>query len=220
MMNDYEIAFRLLLACILGGIVGWEREKIHKPAGLRTHILVALGSALVTIISIYAFTSINTLNKDPGRIAANIVTGIGFLGAGTIMREGLSVRGLTTAASIWVIAAIGMAVGSGMYISALVTTFLVFLTLDGFLERVFFRNHQILRLKLSSEFKVKEVGNILEKYKIIIKHVSILPINNSRVIPVEFTLNTPKKINIEQAIEEIKCLEGVLITKNHDDLPE
>ena len=176
---------------------------------------MALGSSLVTIISMYAFTSFNSVNKDPGRIASNIVTGIGFLGAGTIMREGLSVKGLTTAASIWVVAAIGMAVGTGMYISALVATFFVFLTLDGILEKIIFRNQKLLRINISNEYKLIEIGKILEINKIIIKHVSILPINNSEVIPVEFRLSIPKIIKFTQIIEEIESLEGVSIALNH-----
>lgn len=213
--TDYEIALRLLLACILGGIVGWEREKIHKPAGLRTHVLVALGSALVTIISVYAFVSYETVNKDPARIAANIVTGIGFLGAGTIMREGLSVKGLTTAASIWVVAAIGMAVATGMYASALLTTLLVFLTLDGFFEKILFRNQHLLKLTITNEFMIKEIGEILENSKIDIKHVSVLPINTCMTgIPVEFRLSISKKVNFKQVLREIADLEGVLVTGN------
>lgn len=215
-ITDYEVALRLVLACILAGIVGWEREKIHKPAGLRTHILVALGSCLVTIISAYAYVNFNTINKDPARIAANIVTGIGFLGAGTIMREGLSVKGLTTAASIWVVAAIGMAVGTGMYMSALVTTFLVFLTLDGFFEKILFRNQHLLKLIITDELKIKEIGTILENNRIDIKHVSVLPIARcSEGIPVEFRLSISKKSNMKQVFREIEDLEGVLITENH-----
>jgi len=208
-LQEYEIALRLLLACILGGIVGWEREKIHKPAGLRTHILVALGSALFTIISMYAFTSFVSVNKDPARIAANIVTGIGFLGAGTILRDGSSIRGLTTAASIWVVSAIGMAVATGMYIMALVTTLLVFLTLDGVFERILLKNQKLLKLRISNEERLREVGEILKRNQIAIKHVSILPMSDSVGIPVEFKINISKKTNFEAVVKEIISLEGV-----------
>ncbi|WP_006715898.1 MgtC/SapB family protein [Desulfitobacterium metallireducens] len=216
MTYDYEIALKLILACILGGIVGWQREKINKPAGIRTHMLVALGSALVTVISVYAFKSFDTVNQDPGRIMSNIVTGIGFLGAGTIIHEGPTVKGLTTAASIWVVAAIGMAAGSGMYISALVTTFLVFLILDGFWEKIIYRHHRVLRLKISNEFKLKEIGTIIENNGIVIKHVSILPIKNSKDIPVAFKLSASDKTDMKQVILEIGSLEGVTITHYQD----
>lgn len=217
-VSDYEIALRLLLACILGGIVGWEREKIHKPAGLRTHILVALGAALLTTISMYAFLAFDTVNKDPARIAANIVTGIGFLGAGTIMREGPSVKGLTTAASIWAVAAIGMAVGSGMYISALVATLLVFITLEGVIEKILFRNKKSLQLNICNEFMLEKVGDILKQHDISIKHVSVLPINHSKEIPVEFRLNIAKKTKIAQVIKEIEQLDGVTIAQSQKNI--
>lgn len=208
-LQEYEIALRLVLACILGGIVGWEREKIHKPAGLKTHTLVALGSALLTLISMYAFSTFLTLNKDPARIAANIVTGIGFLGAGTIIREGSSVRGLTTAASIWVVSAIGMAVAAGMYALALITTFLVFLTLEGIFERTLLRNQKLLRVRITEEEQLREIGSILKKNHIAIKHVSILPMSDTVGIPVEFKLSISKKTKFEQVVMEIIRLEGV-----------
>ncbi len=117
--RELEMAVRLLLAGLFGAMLGYEREKAEKPAGLRTMALVSIGAALFTIVSIIGFGS-----ADPARVAAQIVTGIGFLGAGTIIRSGDSdtVRGLTTAASIWLTAAVGMAVGSGLYIISAVST--------------------------------------------------------------------------------------------------
>jgi putative Mg2+ transporter-C (MgtC) family protein len=131
-LNWYEALLRLALAAALGGLIGVERELRERQAGLRTHLLVALGSALFTIVGAYGFHEF--LNSgasvvDPTRIAAQIVTGIGFLGAGAIIRQGLSVRGLTTAATLWVVAAVGMAAGAGYYSVALITTGLVLLAL-------------------------------------------------------------------------------------------
>lgn len=105
----------LLLAALLGGLVGWERERRDRPAGLRTHILVCLGSALITLVSM----QMSGTRFDPGRIAAQIVSGIGFLGAGTIIRQGNVVRGLTTAASLWTVAGIGMAVAASWEMAVL-----------------------------------------------------------------------------------------------------
>lgn len=118
---------QLLLACVLGGIIGWEREQHRRPAGLRTHMLICMGAALMTILS----KSVSG-NADPGRIAAQIVSGVGFIGAGTILRQGNAVRGLTTAASLWGVAAIGMAVGFGQpfYLVAIVATAIVYITLE------------------------------------------------------------------------------------------
>ena len=129
-----EALLRLALAALLGGAVGIERELREREAGLRTHLLVALGSALFTIVSAYGFhaflqSGASVVRADPTRIAAQIVTGIGFLGAGAIIRQGLSIRGLTTAATLWVVAAIGLAVGAGYYSGALITTAVVLFSL-------------------------------------------------------------------------------------------
>jgi len=115
---ELEMVLRLLLATALGAIIGYQRERAGKPAGLRTHVLICLGAALFTIASLYAFGA----GADPARIAAGIVAGIGFLGAGAIIRrdEGL-VAGLTTAATIWAVAGIGLAVGAGLYLVSVVT---------------------------------------------------------------------------------------------------
>ncbi|MCF8884776.1 MAG: MgtC/SapB family protein [Nitrososphaerota archaeon] len=121
---ELEIVFRLLIAVVLGSIIGYEREKVDKPAGLRTHMLVALGSCLFTILSLYGFPG-----SDPARIAAYVVAGIGFIGAGAILQTRERVIGLTTAASIWVSASIGMAVGVGFYILATITTILTYIIL-------------------------------------------------------------------------------------------
>jgi putative Mg2+ transporter-C (MgtC) family protein len=122
-----EVLLRVALAAVLGGVLGLERELREREAGLRTHLLVAVGSALFTIVSAYGFhaflaSGASVVRADPTRIAAQIVTGIGFLGAGAIIRQGLSIRGLTTAATLWVVAAIGLAAGAGYYSAAVITT--------------------------------------------------------------------------------------------------
>ena len=123
---ELELGLRLLLATALGAVIGFQRERAGKPAGLRTVVLVCVGAALFTVASIYGFGTA----ADPSRIAAGIVIGIGFLGAGTILRrEGSTVEGLTTAATIWVTAAIGLAAGAGLYIVAVVTATIVLIVL-------------------------------------------------------------------------------------------
>lgn len=129
MISLSQAFLRILVALFLGGLIGWERETHDRPAGFRTHILVAVGSALLMLVSINMAGSFPESNVDPGRIAAQVVSGIGFLGAGTIIREGISVKGLTTAASLWSVAAIGLATGGGYYYIALITTLIVFVTL-------------------------------------------------------------------------------------------
>jgi putative Mg2+ transporter-C (MgtC) family protein len=133
-LNWDESLLRLSLAAVLGGMIGAERELRDREAGLRTHLLVSLGSALFTIVGAYGFDAFlssgaSVVRADPTRIAAQIVTGIGFLGAGAIIRQGLSVRGLTTAATLWVVAAVGMSAGAGYYSVAVITTALVLIAL-------------------------------------------------------------------------------------------
>lgn len=120
-----EIAIRLVVAAVAGMVIGIERELRDQAAGLRTHMLVAVGACLFTIVGVYGFGS----DSDPARVAAQVVTGIGFLGAGAIIREGVSVRGLTTAASLWVVAAAGTAVGIGLYWATGVATVVTLLSL-------------------------------------------------------------------------------------------
>lgn len=116
-----SMLWRLFAATVLGAAVGYERERAGKPAGIRTHGMVSLGSALFTVVSLYGFPS----TSDPARVAAQIVTGIGFLGAGAILHQRRNVQGLTTAASLWVVAAVGLAVGVGMVLMSAATVVLV-----------------------------------------------------------------------------------------------
>lgn len=136
-MLDFTVVLsRIVLAVVLGGIIGLEREKKGRSAGLRTHILVCTGSSLIMLVSLYIFEMYQgKAPVDPSRIAAGVVTGIGFLGAGTIMGSSEGVRGLTTAASIWVSSAIGLAVGCGFFNAAAITTVATFITL-AFLKHI------------------------------------------------------------------------------------
>ena len=136
MLSEWELLLRLVLSCILGGIIGYERQSRRKSAGLRTNVLVCLGSCLIMVMSVEMYQEVEgKTNADPARLAAQVVSGIGFLGAGAIMKEGLSVTGLTTAACLWVVAGVGLAVGAGFYTGALMSTALVFVTL-GRLSRI------------------------------------------------------------------------------------
>jgi len=123
-MEYIQILLRLVLSVIAGGLIGLEREVVHKPAGIRTHMLVCLGSALFVLVTI------ETLPNEAARIIAGIATGIGFLGAGTIFRSKSEVHGLTTAASVWAVAAVGIAIGLGYYLMAIIAVVLVLLVLQ------------------------------------------------------------------------------------------
>jgi len=137
-IDDGGIALRLVIAAALGGLVGLEREYRDQPAGFRTHILVATGACLFTLVSAYGFKEFETRSADDAmradvtRIASQVVVGIGFLGGGTILRYGGSVRGLTTAASLWVTAAVGLAIGAGFYVGAGVSVAIAIVSLAVF----------------------------------------------------------------------------------------
>ncbi len=140
--TQIQLTVRLVVALLLGAVIGWERELQRMPAGFRTHALVSLGSAIFTIVSAYAFTG---PLADPTRIAAQIVSGVGFLGGGAILHYGGTVRGLTTAASLWAVAAVGMAAGAGLFFVATVSAVLVIVALEVFqrLERTAKRRFNI-----------------------------------------------------------------------------
>lgn len=166
---------RLLVASFLGALVGLERESSHRPAGLRTHTLVAMGSALVMILSKEAFQTFLPGSWDPGRLAAQVVSGIGFLGAGTILREGVTVRGLTTAASLWVVAGIGLAIGAGFYAAGIAATLLATFILF-YVHRVenFFFPWGFTTLKLEKEgaLDLEAIARLLRAEGIKIRRVN------------------------------------------------
>ena len=130
MINSFDVILRLLVTLILCGLVGFEREVHGRAAGLRTHILVGLGACLIMLTSLYVFDIYSDVaNVDPTRIAAGVVTGIGFLGAGAIIRYGEAVKGLTTAATLWIVSAIGLSIGCGFYIAGLAASVFVLVVL-------------------------------------------------------------------------------------------
>ena len=131
-MGPRELLLRLGTAAVLGSLIGLDRQRLDKSAGLRTHMLVSVGSALVMIVSAYGFDEVLNPGRtvlDPSRVAAQVVSGIGFLGAGAILRRNQSVHGLTTAASIWTVAAVGLAAGGGLYLAATSATLLILVIL-------------------------------------------------------------------------------------------
>lgn len=148
MLSNLELVMRLVLAAALGSVIGFERERLSWAAGLRTHMLVCVGSTLIMIVSAFGFADVlgrsDHIVLDPSRIAAQVVSGIGFLGAGSILLRGEIVRGLTTAASLWSVAAIGLAVGGGLYVAAISATIIILIILAGIkpLERRYFTVRQ------------------------------------------------------------------------------
>ncbi|POR51045.1 putative Mg2+ transporter-C (MgtC) family protein [Paraburkholderia eburnea] len=153
MLNNWELIARLVIAAALGSVIGFERERLSWAAGLRTHMLVCVGSTLIMIVSAFGFADVlgtDHVVLDPSRIAAQVVSGIGFLGAGSILLRGEIVRGLTTAASLWSVAAIGLAVGGGLYTAAIAATLIILIILAGIkpLERRFITFRQRRQISL------------------------------------------------------------------------
>jgi putative Mg2+ transporter-C (MgtC) family protein len=210
-----DLAVRLLIAAALGAMVGVEREIHGHPAGMRTHLLVALGSAIFTELSIYAFGAPGAPGTDPSRVAAQIVSGIGFLGAGAILKDGLSIRGLTTAASLWATAAIGLAAGAGWYFVGIAGTVIVVFSLwplNRIAERLHAANREEVRLEVIVE-RLEALGEISQA--ISAKRLEIAGVQTERLekrrYAVSFVLRERAGSSIVEAMEAISRIGGVEI---------
>ncbi|TDX51886.1 MgtC/SapB family protein [Orenia marismortui] len=215
-MSEKEVVLRLVLACILGGAIGFERERNSRPAGFRTNILVSLGSTIAMIVSIKLFLEFKASQSvDPGRIAAQVISGVGFLGAGTIIREGFSVKGLTTSAGLWAIAGIGLALGAGFYLSAITTAILVILTLTllSKVEKTISNIHKkyLIRIKAFDQpGSLGKVGSILGENNIIIKDISIEHCYNEPNIYVNFRVKKPRHIEVNSMFALLAGISGII----------
>lgn len=211
-INQLEIVWQLVLACLLGGLVGLERESHGRPAGFRTHILVCLGSTLVMILSITAFQGVP--NRDPARLAAQVVSGIGFLGAGTIMREGATIKGLTTAASLWVVSGIGLAIGARFYVAAAITTSLVvgvLILLDRFERRVIHTKRRNLTvITRDRPGQLGSIATVLGRYGISIKGVDMEAVEKNEETRMQLFVEIPPMISRDKVLEEVSRVDGVL----------
>lgn len=204
---------RLLLSFVAGSFVGWDRERRLQPAGLRTHILICMGATLVMLISIFIPQTFQDFqNGDPGRIAAQAVSGIGFLGAGAILKFGVNIKGLTTAASIWITAALGLSIGTGMYIVALIAVVIILFVLralDLFEKHAFSqKSAKTLKIRVrNNHFDVDYVKSILKKYKIQVSTVDVDSDIENNLKLYTFVIVFPEKVklmSLEKDIEEIK----------------
>ncbi|OUM97225.1 MAG: magnesium transporter MgtC [Thermobacillus sp. ZCTH02-B1] len=216
-----DSSLRILVSILLGGLIGLEREWHNHAAGLRTHILVCVGSAVIMLLSIYGFGEFaNEFNvrMDPARLAAQVVSGIGFLGAGAIIRNGLSISGLTTAASIWVVAAIGLCVGAGFFYEAALVTVLVILillVLNRF-ERSFHnrrsRNEIILHIA-RAEGGVAQITDLIEQEGLVIVSVSLEPPGDdeerAEIRKLRIRLHKPRTQSLLQVCDRLLTLEFV-----------
>ncbi|MDI6823762.1 MAG: MgtC/SapB family protein [Bacillota bacterium] len=204
---------RLFLAALAGGIIGLEREHANRPAGFRTHILVSAGACLVALTALSVASSFRGVaNTDPTRMAAHVISGIGFLGAGAIMREGLNIRGLTTAASIWVIATVGLAMGVGLYWHGAIATLLAGLTLHYLpaVERRFTRGQYRLITLVTQDTpgQIGRIGIALGNRGVDIRNIEM----DSRpggLISFQLYVRTPPACDLTRLVSELATIPGV-----------
>ena len=199
---------------IIGGLIGLEREANNRPAGLRTHILVTVGSTLIMLVSIDGFYDVTTglYLGDPARLASQVISGIGFLGAGTILRTGSHIKGLTTAASLWVCAGIGLAIGNGYYLGGLVTTGIVLITLvslRSFEKKVLKTNYRTLEITANNRPGIiGDIGILLGIYNISIKDIFLMD-SDDTIITAFIQIKLPSNININEFIQDIHKIDGI-----------
>ena len=209
MVIEWEVLFKLLLALVLGGLVGYERERAHRPAGLRTNILVCVGSTLVVLLESF-YHDTHTGVSDHLRMASQVVTGIGFLGAGTIIQTRSAVRGLTTAATIWVTAAVGMAIGVGFYSASLIVVIVEVLSL-----RLLKKLETSLAMKGGRMLMIngESKGDFARKLSEVLGelNVSVLDIrlSISRNRAMETTVRIPAHVDLDLLVERVIKIEGV-----------
>lgn len=215
MIDDVTTVMRLLGALFLGGIIGFERQHRKKTAGLKTHVLVCLGSCLITILSINLYADVQGLtNADPARLAAQVVSGIGFLGAGAIIKEGPTIRGLTTAASLWVVASVGLAAGAGAMVGAVTTTVLVVLSLELLpkIESLYKKGSAETTFIIHSVEKPGQIGRIgatLGNLGATINQISIEDAEGGQ-IAILVTVKLPERVRLEHMMGELSGIEGIL----------
>ncbi|TCZ73405.1 MgtC/SapB family protein [Paenibacillus albiflavus] len=215
-IDTLHLTLRLLMAVVFGGLIGFEREMSNSAAGLRTHILVCVGSTLVMLISIYGFADfVNEVNVriDPSRLAAQVITGVGFLGAGTILTTGNVIKGLTTAASVWVVASMGLAIGAGFYYPAAVAFVLVILSLWVLnkAEKKFIRlkKQHVLKLQIVDHpGLLAHLSTIITNNKADIRKMNVDMEQEGASLVLVYTVMLPRG-SASSIVEQLAQIEGV-----------
>ena len=216
-LTEFDIVVRLCLGFVAGGIIGFERSSRRQVAGLRTHILITLGATCLMMLSIWLPRKFNMGTGDSGRIAAQVVSGMGFLGAGAIIRLGSNIKGLTTAASLWLVAAIGMTIGAGMYIAALVTEILSLITLMVLnpVERKIFPEVQnkmlVVYYNHSAEPNTETALEILKSFHIESKSLNVnLGRDKGKRTKVRFLVSIPEIVDISKLAKALKSSDDII----------
>lgn len=215
MITEWDILIRLIIAAGLGAVIGYERERSNQPAGLRTHIILSVGAALAMTLSINIAFQFGPLvpNGDPARLAAQVVSGIGFLGAGAILRYGTSIKGLTTASSLWTLAVVGLVVGAGYYIAAVGATLILLgvLFILSILEHRLINPYSQMVLILSAEDRpnvIPDLKKILDVRTVKYTGFSVQKNLKRKIIKIEALLQVNNKIGIEQLMADLVTLRG------------
>lgn len=213
-MEYYAIVIlKLLMAMVIGGIVGYERENLSRPAGIRTHAIVCIGAALIQMVSLDFGLMSGALTYDPFRLGAQVISGIGFLGAGTIIKEGPSVKGLTTAASIWTVACIGLSIGSGLYFEAAIAALFLMIALRALkiLENRLVKNKNAMVL----EVLTANIGRNISRITCILdeKQVEVLAMSTDyldrEMVKIDFLMESKKGIPISEILAELSDIAGI-----------
>lgn len=210
-----DILLRIALSMVLGGVIGFERERDNQPAGLRTHMILVIGACLAMILSI----NIGVVSQtDPGRIAAQVISGIGFLGAGAILRFGFNVKGLTTATTLWTMAIVGLVIGAGYYWIAIITTIIMLIVLAALnvIEKNYVRVNVIRNIVIDLQDRKSVLRDLRETiYKLTDKVMSFSVQKNikSKRLRLELTARFKNSEKLEHLIEEISKIEGVRALK-------
>lgn len=211
-MTAKEIVTRLLVALVIGGLTGIEREKSYQFAGFRTHILVAIGSCITSITSVILFMEYSSkTNLDPSRLTAQVLSGIGFLGTGAILKNSSGIRGLTTAAGIWATACIGIAIGYGQYTLGILAWSFVMITLYILknIDKIIFRKKQnILTIHIDNINIISTIYNKLEKAQIKVNNIDV--VNGEYCYVVNFFIIYDRRIMIEKIILELNELKNII----------
>lgn len=209
------VLFRIAVGLLIGAVIGLEREYHDQPAGFRTHILISVGATVIMLVSIgvpqlYATEGVG----DPGRIAAQVVSGIGFLGAGAIIKFGADIRGLTTAASIWAVAALGLAAGAGMYLVTAIATFVIFFTLVvlNWLEKRVFRQRlmKVFTIRVEkAETGLQEIRRLIENEDVRVRTVNAIWEQEAGMREIRLYAFVPRKLDFDRLARELGTLAGV-----------
>lgn len=213
MITQGQIIIRILLSIILSGIIGTERERLRRPAGLRTHILVGVGATLVILTSVHLTEIYDNIQID--RMGAQVISGIGFLGAGTIIQQGNIVQGLTTAAGLWAVACIGLAVGAGFYFGAVATTIIVLITLVLFKEKQLISGSKYLDIDITlinDNGQIEKILSSIEDMEVEVSTIEFLKQDNEKEnqITIEMNLELEDYGIKNDIINKIISQEGVV----------